>query len=430
MKIPVDLIIVHASQLLTLAGPNEVPRTRAALNDIGIVADGAVAASEGVIVAVGSTARVLDEVAAAPGAAVIDASGRVVLPGFVDPHTHLVYAGSRAGEFEKRLAGATYQEIAAAGGGILSTMHATRRASEDDLVALGRRRLDRMLAHGTTTAEVKSGYGLSVDDELKCLRVIHRLSARHDVDLVATFLGAHAVPPEFAGDADGYVRVVIDEMLPAVVEEDLAEFCDVFCEAGAFTPQQSREVLVAGLDAGLDAKIHADELSDLGGARLAAEVEAVSADHLLKASGEGLAAMAAAGTMAVLLPGTALFLGLPYADARKMIGAGVAIALGTDFNPGTSPTYSMPMVVALGCLGMRLTPAEAIVATTINAAHAIGVAEEVGSLEAGKAADVIILHTDDYRYLAMAFGTNPVHTVVKRGRVAAVQEHAGGGSAA
>lgn len=430
MKIPVDLVIVHASQLLTLAGPNEVPRTRAALNDIGIVADGAVAASEGVIVAVGSTARVLDEVTAAPGAAVIDASGRVVLPGFVDPHTHLVYAGSRAGEFEKRLAGATYQEIASTGGGILSTMHATRRASEEDLVALGRRRLDRMLAHGTTTAEVKSGYGLSVDDELKCLRVIHRLSARHDVDLVATFLGAHAVPPEFAGDADGYVRVVIDEMLPAVVEEDLAEFCDVFCEAGAFTPQQSREVLVAGLDAGLDAKIHADELSDLGGARLAAEVEAVSADHLLKASGEGLGAMAAAGTMAVLLPGTALFLGLPYAEARKMIDAGVAIALGTDFNPGTSPTYSMPMAVALGCLGMRLTPAEAIVAATINAAHAIGVAEEVGSLEAGKAADVIVLDTDDYRQLAMAFGTNPVHTVVKRGRVAAAQEHAGGGSAA
>jgi len=417
MKQDVDLLIVHAAQLLTLAGPNDRPRTGAALAEVGMVQDGAVAAADGVIVAVGPTAQVMDEVAPGPGAQVIDAAGRVVLPGLVDPHTHLIFAGSRADEFERRLAGATYQEIARAGGGIASTVQATRAASEDQLLESARQRLDRLLAHGTTTVEVKSGYGLTVEDELKCLRVAHRLSASHEVDLIPTFLGAHAVPPERRHDPDGYVRLVIDEMLPAVVEEDLAEFCDVFCEAGAFTPEQSRAVLEAGLEAGLDPKIHADELSDLGGAALAADLEAVTADHLLCASDDGLAAMANAGTIAVLLPGTAFFLGLPYARARRMIEIGVAVAVGTDFNPGTSPTYSMPMAVALACLGMRLTPAEAIAASTINAAHAIGAAEEVGSLEAGKAADVLILDLPDYRHLPMHFGVNPVHVAIKRGQV-------------
>ncbi|MGH2397313.1 MAG: imidazolonepropionase, partial [bacterium] len=343
--------------------------------------------------------------------------GTVVVPGFVDPHTHLVFAGSRADEFEMRLAGATYQEIAARGGGILSTMRATRAASEDDLLALGNLRLNRMLVHGTTTVEAKSGYGLSVEDELKSLRVVHRLSALHDADLVPTFLGAHAVPPEFAGDPDGYVRLIIDEMIPAVVEEDLAEFCDVFCDVGAFTPDQSRNVLLAGHEAGLDLKMHADELSDQGGARLASELEAVSADHLLRASDEGLRAMAESGTLAVLLPATALFLGLPYAPARRIIDLQVPVAIGTDFNPGTSPTYSVPMVIALSSLGMKMTPAEAVVAATINAAHAVGMAEEVGSLEPGKAADIVILEVDDYRQIAMTFGVNPVSTVIKRGRI-------------
>src|SRR3989454_143929 len=393
MKADVDLLIVHAGQLLTLAGPNDRPRTEKALGDLAIIPDGAVAAADGVIVAIGPTAQVLDEVAPSRDGEVIDVAGRVVLPGFVDPHTHLIFAGSRAEEFEMRLAGATYQQISRAGGGILSTMRATRAASEDELLEAGRQRLDRLLAHGTTTVEVKSGYGLTIDDELKCLRAVHRLSASHDVDLIPTFLGAHAVPPEHSRDPDAYVRFLIDEMLPAVVEEDLAEFCDVFCEAGAFTPEQSRAVLEAGLEAGLDPKIHADELSDLGGAALAADLEAISADHLLCASDDGLRAMADAGTMAVLLPGTALFLGLPYARARRMVELGVPVALGTDFNPGTSPTWSMPMVIALACLGMRLTPAEAITAATINAAHAIAAAEEVGSLElvsrlsAGKGGD-------------------------------------------
>jgi len=417
VKLRADLLIVNAGQLLTLAGPNEWPRTGAALRDLGVVRDGALAAREGEIVSVGPTSRVLDEVVLAPEGRSIDAGGRVVLPGWVDPHTHLIFAGSRADEFVLRLRGASYLEIAEQGGGIVATMRATRQASEDDLVALARARLDRMLRLGTTTVEAKSGYGLTVDDELKMLRAIHRVTALHDVDVIPTFLGAHTVPPEYRTDPDGYVRLVIEEMIPAVVDEDLAEFCDVFCEEGAFTPGQAREILLAGAEAGLDPKIHADELSDLGGAQLAASVGAVSADHLLHASDDGLSAMAATGTMAVLLPGTALFLGLPYARARRMIELGVAIALATDFNPGTSPTWSMPTVIALGCIGMRLDPAEAIVAATINAAHALRMAEEVGSLEVGKAADAVILDLTDYRELAMAFGTNPIHAVIKRGRV-------------
>lgn len=417
MKAEADLLIVHATQLLTLAGANARPRTGVALADLGLIHDGAVAAAEGVIVAAGGTAQVMDEVSPTPRCAVINAAGRVALPGFVDSHTHLIFAGSRADEFELRLAGASYQEIASRGGGIISTVWATRAAAEDELVALGHARLDRMLAHGTTTAEAKSGYGLTVEDELKCLRVTHRLSAVHEVDLIPTFLGAHAIPPERRNDPDEYVRLVIHEMIPAVVEEDLAEFCDVFCETGYFTTQQAREVLTAGEEAGLDPKIHADELTDLGGARLAADIGAVSADHLLHASEDGLRAMVASETIAVLLPGTAFYLGLPYARARRMIDLGVPIALGSDFNPGTSPTYAMPMVIALACLGMRLSPAEAIAAATINAAHAIGMAEEVGSLEPGKAADIVVLDLADYRQLPMQFGTNPVHTVVKRGQV-------------
>ncbi|HET6781712.1 MAG TPA: imidazolonepropionase [bacterium] len=417
MKQSVDLLITHAAQLLTIAGNNGHARSGDGLADLGLVTDGAVAVADGVIVAAGSTAQVLDEVRPSTGSTTIDARDAVVLPGFVDPHTHLVFAGSRADEFEMRLAGATYQQIASRGGGILSTMRATRAATEDDLLALGSLRLDRMLLHGTTTVEAKSGYGLSVEDELKSLRVVHRLSALHDADLVPTFLGAHAVPPEFAGDPDGYVRLVIEEMIPAVVEEDLAEFCDVFCDVGAFNPDQSRSVLLAGHEAGLDLKIHADEMSDQGGARLASELEAFSADHLLRASEEGLRAMAESGTLGVLLPATALFLGLSYAPARRMIELQVPVAIGTDFNPGTSPTYSMPMVIALSSLGMKMTPAEALVAATINAAHAVGMAEEVGSLEPGKAADLVILEMEDYRQVAMAFGVNPVRTVIKRGRV-------------
>ncbi|MDQ7858771.1 MAG: imidazolonepropionase [Armatimonadota bacterium] len=412
-----DLIVLHAAELLTLAGDPAGPRVGPALAEVGLVTDGAVAAADGQIVAAGPTPEVLDLVRPARRARRIDATGRAVLPGFVDPHTHLIFAGDRTDEFERRLRGASYQEIAAAGGGILSTVAATRAADEETLVRLGWGRLDRMLACGTTTAEAKSGYGLTVDDELKQLRAVHRLSARHDVDLVATLLAAHAVPPEFAAAPDAYVALITDDLLPLVADEDLAEFCDAFCDVGAFTVEQSRAVLEAGDDLGLRPKLHADEFADVGGARLAAELEAISADHLLRASDDGLRAMAAAGVIGVLLPGTAFFLGLPYADARRIIEQGVPVALATDFNPGTSPTWSMPAVIALACAGMKLTPAEAIAAATINAAWAIGLADEVGSLEPGKAADLVILDAPDHRALAMHFGAPLVRTVVKRGRV-------------
>jgi len=412
-----DLLVEHAAELLTLAGAHSGPRTGAALRDVGLVTDGAVAVLEGQVVAVGSTAQVRASVVLAPDATVVDAHGCVVLPGFVDPHTHLVFAGSRADEFEMRLRGATYLDIAASGGGILRTVAATRAADEEALVRLGLARLDRMLRLGTTTAEVKSGYGLSLADELKQLRAIHRASAAHEIDLVATVLAAHAVPPEFAGDPDGYVTLVTQEILPAVAEEDLAEFCDAFCDVGAFTLPQGRRVLEAGAELGLIPKLHADEFSDLGGARLAAELGAVSADHLLRASEAGLAALAEAGTVAVLLPGTAFYLNLPYANARRMIEMGVPVALATDYNPGSSPTWSMPAIISLACIAMKMSPAEAIAAATINAAWAIGMAEEVGSLEPGKAADMTVFDAPDYREIAMPFGSSLVRHVIKRGRV-------------
>ncbi len=414
-----DLLVEHAAQLLTLAGGHGGPLTGAALGDVHLIADGAVAALDGQIVAVGPTAAVRADVHLSPQATVVDARECVVLPGFVDPHTHLVFAGSRADEFEMRLRGATYLEIAAAGGGILRTVTATRAADEDTLVQLALSRLDRLLRCGTTTAEVKSGYGLTLADELKQLRAIHRASAGHQVDLVATVLAAHAVPPEFAGDPDGYVAHVADEILPVVAEEDLAEFCDAFCDVGAFTIPQGRRVLEIGAELGLVPKLHADEFADLGGATLAAEVGAISADHLLQASDAGLAALAAAGTVAVLLPGTAFYLRLPYANARRMIEMGVPVALATDYNPGTSPTWSMPAVIALACVGMKMSPAEAIAAATINAAWAIGMAEEIGSLEPGKAADMTVCGVSDYREIAMAFGSPLIRRVIKRGRVVA-----------
>ncbi len=412
-----DLLVENASELLTLVGSPTGPRRGAALSDLGAIRDGAVAARDGQVVAVGTTDEVRARLELEPGAVVVDASGRVVLPGFVDPHTHLVFAGSRVDEFEMRLRGASYLEIAAAGGGILSTVEATRACGEEELVRLGLARLDRMLRSGTTTAEAKSGYGLSVEEELKLLRAAHRLSAAHEVDLVPTLLAAHAVPREFTGRADSFVDLIVEELLPAVAQEELAEFCDAYCDVGAFTIEQGRRVLEAGSELGLTPKLHADEFSHTGGAELAAELGAISADHLLRASEQGLRALASSGTVAVLMPTTAYFLGLPYANARLMIELGVPVALATDFNPGSSPTWSMPAAISLACVGMRMLPSEAIAAATINAAWAIGVEEEVGSLECGKAADLLVLELQDHRELAAALGTGLIHKVVKRGRL-------------
>ena len=418
----VDLIVEGAGQLLTMAGGG--PRAGKAMGSLGSISDGAVAVADCVVVAVGTTSEVTRAYRAPRR---IDAGGRVVLPGFIDAHTHVVFGGSRHEEFEQRIAGATYLEIMAAGGGIMATVRATRARSTAQLVEDARPRLARMLEHGTTTAEAKTGYGLTTEDELKCLQAMDELNVGQPVELVPTFLGAHAVPEEYAGNPDGYVDVVIEEMLPAVRdwarsrcggEAQWVPFCDVFCDEGAFNLDQTRRILDAAKGAGMGLKVHADEFAHLGAAQLAAALGATSADHLLHTPLEEVRAMAEAGLIAVLLPGTPFGLGLnDYADARSMIDAGLPVALGSDLNPGTCYCESMPFVMALACRFMRMTPAEAIVASTVNAAHAVGRGQKLGCLQPGFSADMLILDVDDYRHLAYRFGTNLVRTVVKRGEV-------------
>jgi imidazolonepropionase len=351
----------------------------------------------------------------------------VVLPGFVDPHTHLVWLGDRAGEFEMRLAGQSYQAIMQAGGGIMSTVHQTRAASVDQLVEAARPRLRRMLAHGTTTVEAKTGYGLETQAELRQLDAIYRLAVEGPCTVVPTFLGAHAVPAEFTGRADAYVDLVIEEMLPAIARRSqlpitnhqLPIFCDVFCEDGAFDVSQSRRILERARELGFGLKIHADEFAGLGGTALAVSLEAASADHLVHTPPADIAALGQADTVAVGLPGTPFGLGhQDYTPAQAILAAGGVLALATDLNPGTTWCESMQMVIALACRYMRLTPAQAIAAATINAAHAIRLDLRVGSLEPGKQADVLILDVPDYRHLGYRYGTNLVQSVIKAGAVA------------
>ncbi|SFS53730.1 imidazolonepropionase [Marininema halotolerans] len=421
MNIPTThtpLFLRHASQLVTLKGSSNAPLTGAEMEQLHIIEDGSVWIEGGRIQHVGTD----EELAALykermAEAEVIDASGSLVTPGLVDPHTHLVHAGSRENEFEKRLQGATYMEIMAAGGGIHSTTRATREASHDQLLKESRRRLDAFLLQGVTTVEAKSGYGLEWEHEKKQLEVAQELHRTHMIDIVSTFMGAHAVPADYKERPDEFVDLVMNEMIPEVARLGLAEFNDVFCERGVFTPEQSRRILEAGKKHGLAPKIHADEIEPYAGAELAAEVGAVSADHLLRASEEGIKAMANAGTVAVLLPGTAFFLMADSADARAMIDAGVPVALSTDCNPGSSPTVSLPLIMNLGCLKMGMTPAEALTATTINAAHAIRRGHEVGSLEKGKKADLVLYDVSDYRSLQYAYGVNHARTVIKAGHV-------------
>jgi len=410
----VDLVIVHAGELLTLAGGG--PRCGDAMRDIGIVRDGAVGIADGRIACVGPSQEVLKQ--AGPATRTIDAAGRVVMPGFVDAHTHLVFAGDRAGEFEQRLRGATYLEIMAAGGGIVSTVEATRRASQAELAAAARRRLAAMRAQGTTTVEAKTGYGLDLPSEMRMLAVAAELNKTQPAHIVPTFMPAHATPPEYADHSDGYVDLVVNTLLPAAARSgSVPRFCDVFCDEGAFTLEQSRRVLQAAKSLGMGLKIHADEFAHLGGARLAAELGAVSAEHLAVTPREDMEAMAAAGVIAVLLPGTTFGLASShYADARTMIGCGLAVALGTDLNPGTCYCTSMPFMIALACRYLKMTPAEAICAATLNAAHASGAGDVAGSIEPGKRADIIILDTADYRHLAYQFGGNLVANVIMAGQ--------------
>jgi imidazolonepropionase len=410
----VDLLIANANELVTLRGGSKKPLIGKQVEELGIIKDGAVAVKDGRILAVGKTGDVSKQFRAEE---TIDAAGRLVVPGFVDPHTHLVFAGSREDEFELRLKGVSYMEILRKGGGILKTVNATRQASEWELVEGGAKTLDIMLAHGTTTVEAKSGYGLNLEDEIKCLKVTKKLNDTHPVDVVPTFLGAHAVPAEYKGDTDGYVDMIMSKIIPKVANQRLAEFCDVFCENGVFNVKQSKGILVKGKECGLKPKVHADEMTPFGGAELAAEVNAISAEHLLFASENGLQMMARKGVIAVLLPAAAFSLmTAKYADARKMISLGVPVALGTDFNPSCW-VENQQLIIALACRQMRMTPAEVLVAVTINAAHAVNRANEVGSLEVGKKADIVVLGIPNYRFLGYRFGVNLVEKVVKEGKV-------------
>ena len=418
--IQADLIIEGAAELLTLAGTSSRPRLGEEMRDLGILRQGAVAARRGAIVWIGPTADLLTAVRPRAFCKYIDARGKTVMPGLVDPHTHLVFAGSRENEFAMRIQGKTYQEIAAAGGGINATVAATRAAGKADLKACARRSLDTMLALGTTTVEAKSGYGLDVSNEIKMLEVIRELDEGGPMTVVPTFMGAHEVPPEFRQNPEAYVDLIITRMIPMVAARGLARFCDVFCETGVFTIQQTERIFRAAQAVGLELRVHADELTDLGGAAMAARLGARTADHLLFANDDGIRAMADAGTIAVLLPGTAYFLHLQrYARARDMIAAGVPIALATDFNPGSCMTESLPLVLSLACTQMRMLPAEAITAATINAAWAIGEQDRVGSLEVGKRADVLVLDVPNHEHLCYHFGVNLADRVFKSGKVVA-----------
>lgn len=419
----VDLLIYGADQLVTCASADG-PKRGGDMADAGVVPNGAVAVADGKIVAVGLTG---DLRASYMAREIVDASGKVVCPGFVDPHTHVVYAGERVAEFEMRIRGATYMEVMQAGGGIVSTTRATRAASVEELVRASLARLDAMFGLGTTTVEAKTGYGLDTQSELKMLQAIAAVDAAHPADLVPTFLGAHAVPPEYAGQANEYTDVVVNHMLPQVAEwyagssfqaRHVPLFCDVFCEARVFDRDQSKRVLEAGILHGLPAKIHADEFKTLGGVALAVELGAVSADHLDVTPQAEIEALADASTVGVVLPAVNFNLGdSHFADARTMIDTGVALALATDINPGSAPCPSMPLVMGIACRYQRLLPAEALNASTINAAYAVGLGDRVGSIEVGKQADLLVVGASDYRHLAYHLGINLVEQVVKRGRL-------------
>ena len=401
----VDILIKNANELITLKGSNH-PRKKGQMSDLSIVQNGHVAITNSKIVDVGKN---LDYNAKK----IIDASGKIVMPGFVDPHTHVVFAGSREFELDMKLKGLSYMNILKKGGGIFYTVNETRKAAEESLLKQSKKRLDTMLSYGTTTCEAKSGYGLDTDTELKILKIQKKLNETHKMDIVSTFLGAHAVPKEHS--ADEYVDIVIDEMFPKM--KGLARFCDVFCEKGVFTIEQSKRILEAGKNHGLTPKIHADEIVDTGGAFLAAEVGAISADHLLMSSDKGLQEMANKGVIGVLLPGTPFSLMQEvYAPARKMIDFGVPVALATDLNPNCW-TENMQFMIQLACLKMKMTPAEAVTAATFNAACAIGLNDYVGSIEKGKQADVIILDCPNHKSISYHFGVNLVDAVIKNGSI-------------
>jgi imidazolonepropionase len=414
MTVSRSLAVVNIGQLVTLAGPAR-PRVGAELGELGLIRDAALLIENGRITAAGPYTELKHKIP--PEAEAVDAQGGCVTPGFVDAHTHMIFAGNRAAEFEQRIAGASYQQIAAAGGGILSTVKATRAASEDDLLTESRRHRDWMLRAGTTTAEAKSGYGLERETELRMLRVMARLNAEGPMQIVPTLLAAHTLPPEFAGRRDDYVRWIAEELIPEVRSLKLARFCDAFCDDHAFTVEETRDVLTAARAHGLELRVHAEQFRPGTGAVLAAELRARTADHLETATGETLNALRAAAVQPVLLPGSVFALArTAYPPARAMIDHGLAIVVASDFNPGSSPIPSMPFIASLACLYMRLTPAEALTAATINAAWSLGLADSIGSLEAGKQADFLIHEFSDFREIAYFIAAAELPRVFIAGR--------------
>lgn len=418
--IEADLIVSGAGELLTCA---RTGATSGARSELGLIPRGAVAARDGRVVWVGRTEELREEVRLVRGGQTFDADGRVVMPGLVECHAHLAFAGDRSDEFQLRVAGASYQEVAAAGGGIMSTVHATRAASDEVLRALSRKRLDYFLRFGVTTVEAKSGYGLSQEQELRILEVYRDVAAEHPADVVPTLLAAHTVPVEYLDRPDDYVKMVAKKMIPAAAKHHLAKFCDAFCERGAFTVDQCRRVLEAGAEHGLLPKLHADQLTYMGGTEMAAELGAVSVDHLDHVSDAGIAALAAAEgnrrvPVAVLLPGATFFLGEGgYAPARRLLDAGARVALSTDLNPGSSPTANLWLMASMGCSQLHMSADEVIRAITIEAAAALAADDEVGSLEVGKKADILILEETRHAEIPYRYGMNPVWRVYKEGRL-------------
>ncbi len=412
------LLIKNIGQVLTLRG-SIAPRCGSDMQDLGLVENGAILIRGERVEWVGPT-RELPARTRGVHYDVIDGVGLelVALPGFVDSHTHPVFAGTRAEEYDLRSQGKSYQDIAAAGGGIRASVRQLRAATMDQLVNRAERNFWRFLQHGTTTIEAKSGYGLTLEDELKMLRALAQLKTRSRLEIVPTFLGAHDVPDELRSSRESYLRQIVEEMIPAVAQEGLAQFCDVFCDEGYFSIDEARTILLAARSAGMGLRVHAEQLSRSGAAKLAAELGAVSADHLEQADEEDIAALRASGTIATLLPGSVFNLGLSrYPPARRLIEAGVPVALATDFNPGTCYTLSMQMILSIACSQMRMTPAEAICASTINGAHALGMADRLGSIEEGKQADLCLMNVPDYREIPYFFGINHCVVTVKKGNV-------------
>ena len=408
-----NLLIKNIKQLVTVRSDGMRVKSGKEMRDLGIIEHATVLIQNGLFTWIGSSAefdQTVDE-----HIDILDASELVGLPGFIDSHTHLLFAGSRENEFAMRIEGKSYDEIARAGGGILNTVQATRMATKKELKRFARRHLDTMLTEGTTTVEIKSGYGLNEKDEIKMLDAINDLSEECLMDVVPTFLGAHAVPPEFINKTDAYVDLICTRMLPYIAQRKLAIFCDVFCEQGYFSVEQCRRIFEAAKPLGIRNKIHADQLTQMGASKLAAEVNAVSADHLEQINDAGIAALKRSGTIATVLPGVSFFLDYNYPPARKIIDAGVPLAIASNFNPGSCMSYSMPLMMTIACTHMSMTPEEALTASTLNGAAALGLSEKLGSIEIGKQADIVLYDIPDYRYLAYHFGTSHVAKVIKHG---------------